>query len=603
MEENVIDETETNIEGNVSSVEDLEKAFQEFLFTYNKELGESFEIPMWFKDVMRTSGTRNITLETWNSLCANVRKLAANDNAVADLLENFKNLLKRAMVEIDSEIASATASAEDAKAHAKTAAEEANNAAEAAKTAAEEALDTKVTKVAADPDSNTYKIYCSHTSRKYVSAVSEPIIHNSLPIRDDNGTFLIGDPVDDYNPVNKHYADGRYITGALYNTATGVLQLHYGNYSTAVKIDLPVERILEDATLSDDGRTLHLNFRAAEGDKPKTVDVDIHKLVDRAWCDTVNDAEFPPTSKAVKDAINGEASIRKTSDDALGKRIDARIEAHNALSTRVDGLSTSIDNEITNREQAIANEASTRASDIRALNTRCSDLRADISDIQSILKWRDYEITPVEVGGVHEGYYQVGDALPRAEWVTKPPFSWSVSLCFDCSLATLQSGATATALSKNSLKFPKGAAYFLKIPVTIQQVSTESTLKVHCNGTNAQGEYISRYVFLDNSGAQIGNLVAIGTSTKIPAGVQVSHVLLYKTNTTSTLESDLIIENIRIYGETCAEDTNTTFCSGLSDDYAIELLPSAIMYVSDPIDQVSKHTFKYIQKLPKEGLV
>ena len=72
----------------------MEETLNDAIDTYNTSTDVETQLPRWFIDTMRSQGTRNITVETWNQLCANVRKLASNGAAADEIIKAFGDLLK-----------------------------------------------------------------------------------------------------------------------------------------------------------------------------------------------------------------------------------------------------------------------------------------------------------------------------------------------------------------------------------------------------------------------------------------------------------------------------------------------------------------------------
>lgn len=69
------------------------------LAAYDTATGAVTAPPEWFVETMRSQGTRNITVETWNALCMNVRRLASNGVATDTLLKIFGELFNSEITE------------------------------------------------------------------------------------------------------------------------------------------------------------------------------------------------------------------------------------------------------------------------------------------------------------------------------------------------------------------------------------------------------------------------------------------------------------------------------------------------------------------------
>lgn len=63
------------------------------LESYNSNLNSSNNVPAWFLDTMRTHATRNITLELWNTLSQNVKKIASDSKTQDTLLRALVNAI------------------------------------------------------------------------------------------------------------------------------------------------------------------------------------------------------------------------------------------------------------------------------------------------------------------------------------------------------------------------------------------------------------------------------------------------------------------------------------------------------------------------------
>ena len=78
--------------------ENLEKDFE----TYDKLATSADNVPPWFADVTRTLGTRNITVELWNTLCQNVRKLASDCNTQDEFIRVLNTYLSSAIDSVNN---------------------------------------------------------------------------------------------------------------------------------------------------------------------------------------------------------------------------------------------------------------------------------------------------------------------------------------------------------------------------------------------------------------------------------------------------------------------------------------------------------------------
>lgn len=72
----------------------MENKLNDALTAYDAATGAIASPPEWFVETMRSQGTRNITVDTWNTLCTNVRRLASNGAAADELIKVFGDLLK-----------------------------------------------------------------------------------------------------------------------------------------------------------------------------------------------------------------------------------------------------------------------------------------------------------------------------------------------------------------------------------------------------------------------------------------------------------------------------------------------------------------------------
>lgn len=70
-------------------MDELDKALE----SYDSSLNSSNNVPAWFLDTMRTYATRNITLELWNTLSQNVKKIASDSKTQDTLLRALVNAI------------------------------------------------------------------------------------------------------------------------------------------------------------------------------------------------------------------------------------------------------------------------------------------------------------------------------------------------------------------------------------------------------------------------------------------------------------------------------------------------------------------------------
>lgn len=80
----------------------MENKLKDALTAYNTATGAIASPPEWFVETMRSQGTRNITIDTWNALCTNVRRLAANGAAADELIKVFGDLLNEIISNVEA---------------------------------------------------------------------------------------------------------------------------------------------------------------------------------------------------------------------------------------------------------------------------------------------------------------------------------------------------------------------------------------------------------------------------------------------------------------------------------------------------------------------
>lgn len=351
-----------------------------------------------------------------------------------------------------------------------------------------------------------------------------------------------------------------------YDEKTGVITFKTLNESKSKVINLPLERLLDKAELIEGGTKLKLTFRGEQdGDeKVEPIVIDVSNLVNPAWLSEITEEDIPPTSKAVK--------------------------------MYVDTLRTDTNN-------AIATEKNSRL----ALATRVVKAEAEID----LLKSAQFSVTDVQYD--YDRYTaQVGNAFSTAVWEIMPSWSFSVSLYFDCLKATLNKSTDYLQATYNSVVFPKGATYFVKIPVDILGGSICS---VYCDSENGYGEFIQKYNFFDENGNYaLSASKFIGETCTIPEDKRAKFLLLYKKAPQTPLLEDMAISNIRVYANnansvcTVYTQTRDEHEDGYDNDYydhkEFTVYPSAVVKVSWELSTYDvAANFKYLQKLPREGLL
>ena len=167
------------------------------LAAYDIATGEVAAPPAWFIETMRSQGTRNITVETWNALCMNVRHLASDGAAVDALLKAFADLMSDAIQDIKSNTEAVSENAQ-AIADETTAREDADNA-----------IDTKF--------------------EQMISQLSEVV-------------------------------DTKAIGKVSFNSVTGFLHFSAIDGTRIYSTQLPVGKILKNVTLSDDSNSFVFTF-------------------------------------------------------------------------------------------------------------------------------------------------------------------------------------------------------------------------------------------------------------------------------------------------------------------------------------------------------
>lgn len=277
----------------------MEETLNDAIDTYNTSTDVETQLPRWFIDTMRSQGTRNITVETWNQLCANVRKLASNGVAV--------DVLLKTLAEHASGLDEFTDSLN------KTIATNASNINSNSK-AIEDLTNAKLNRIepAETPTADVKYVYAADADGKslLIAAAKSAAEKDSLVLRSSTGRFTVFDPIDSAEPASKNYVDTKAIGKIEYNSSTGILKIMTVNGAVAYTIDFPVEKILKKAALSDDSDNFIFTFA-----DESTIAVPITKLTNPVWISSVKDGgSTPPTTDAVKTYVD-------TKNTSLDKKV------------------------------------------------------------------------------------------------------------------------------------------------------------------------------------------------------------------------------------------------------------------------------------------
>ena len=122
-----------------------------------------------------------------------------------------------------------------------------------------------------------------------------------------------------------------------YDVNTGVMTFKTLNNGTTLTIDLPIEKIVDNVTLSADGKSFVFTFHNSD-----PITLPVGNITLPAWVTDIENATgenllIPPNTEAVRNYIiakmNAEATARSEADAALDKRIDdVKLTAENAAS-------------------------------------------------------------------------------------------------------------------------------------------------------------------------------------------------------------------------------------------------------------------------------
>lgn len=73
--------------------EDIKNTLEDSAEAYDRNVDAANNLPVWFSDVSRTQGTRNITVELWNTLCQNIAKLASDSTSQNEYIKAVTSAL------------------------------------------------------------------------------------------------------------------------------------------------------------------------------------------------------------------------------------------------------------------------------------------------------------------------------------------------------------------------------------------------------------------------------------------------------------------------------------------------------------------------------
>lgn len=257
---------------------------------YESNIGSKTNVPSWCNVQEKTQGSRNITIDTWNSIIVVLKKLASDANSDVTVVKEILNILKtidadKASIEyVDSEI------------------------------------NTRVEQYSRqDGDTAEYVYVSSKDEPSKVYRISSLTPANSVPIRDADGCVTTRDPTIAFHAVNLKYLNNNY--GSTFNNVTYDSENHILEFKavndTSVKIDLPIETLVRKGEFIEDTQTVRLYFEAG-GAEDVYIDIPISKVLP-VWISSLEslsekDKSIPPTSGAVQEYVG---YVRENFADAI----------------------------------------------------------------------------------------------------------------------------------------------------------------------------------------------------------------------------------------------------------------------------------------------
>jgi hypothetical protein len=340
------------------------------------------------------------------------------------------------------------------------------------------------------------------------------------------------------------------ISTVVYDPETGKIQFKTIDDSAVQEFDLIQMSMLSNVELINEN-DIQFTFRLAD-DSSKTVTFSLDTILSSSWTVEISDKldemklSVPPTTKAVIDYAVSKIEGKSIQNDV------------NSLRKQVDILTMVSENKL-------------------------------------------YKQTQVDlVSNEHSAEIQVGNALPTGIWTGLPSWSYSVYLNFDCLNAVHQNGIKVES-TLNSFVFPRGTAWYVKIPVNILG---GSSCRVYCDGINSAGEHVSKYNFFDENDALIfSSNIRTGEVSTIPSNLSAKFLVLYKDASSTPLQFDLEVKNLRVYATNSRAQREICSANVRDEVYpnVFTLLPSAVVSTSE--EGISTDcSFEYIEKLPREGV-
>lgn len=323
-----------------------------------------------------------------------------------------------------------------------------------------------------------------------------------------------------------------------YDKNTGVLTFKTLDGTTVKSHDIPIEKIIDDVKLSDDGKKFVFSFHNS-----KDIEVEVSRLTNPAWKTAIDDSDIPPTSKAVKSyavqkrdykdsvtSLRGQVKVYGV-EDAAG---DVLISAAAGMVGGTLVLRGALDSTIIAGDPRIKNNAATK----RYTDNYYENLNDRINILESYTSVRTIDRELSGTGAC----IQVRDALSYGilKEVGGNVKTIEIGLLYDISKSV---GHSSNAISDeykfgDHIVLPANASKWgIRIPITKLGDNDVVNVQFFAKGKSATGGKWESVLLYDNAISAQGDTIPLGTSASISKNI--GYVLVYKNPKNAFDEADL----------------------------------------------------------------
>ena len=328
-----------------------------------------------------------------------------------------------------------------------------------------------------------------------------------------------------------------------YDANTGELQLKSKNNSVISSVNLPIEMVLQDVNLIENGTKIQFLFQNCD-----PIELDVTTLLNPIWKNEVDDSETPPTAKAVKKYAVPILSNNTQFRDFVQVYVRKKNGSHELLPA---SSGSNIIGSLIIRDSYGSFSVQAPTSTEHPVNKKYFDnkvnnsLYAEVTDMERRVKSLEHAAS----GNIYENVCLSGQASAVQ---LKNACRYGIISRIGSSVAKIKVDSfydlkSATTYSKNgpndcrinddgTVTIPKGRAYYFEFPCYLP---AGVTITVNARGKNYKGETVSHFSVNNES-----SRVDLGKSLSLTEPV--TNLRIWKASPGTPTEAPLTVGDIII---------------------------------------------------------